>query len=62
MLFEMIKIVINNLTQLPLENGELGDEGIKNVLEKKKEAALPKSSQGTNCIRPTEGHLATQGT
>lgn len=32
MLFEMIHIVINTLTQLPLENGDIGGEGTENVL------------------------------
>lgn len=44
MLFEIIKIVINTLTQLPLENEETGGEGIGNVLEKMKKETLPKCS------------------
>ena len=62
MLFEIIKIVINTLTQLPLENEEIGGEGIGNVLEKMKKEALSKCSWGAACIRPTEGPLGTQGT
>lgn len=62
MLFEIIKIVINTLTQLPLENEETGGEGIGNVLEKMKKETLPKCSWGAACIRPTEGPLGTQGT